>query len=128
MYYIYVHQGLGRMHIYIIYTHIYVYDLYINIIYIIYIIYIYIYIYIYIHIRQASGLGRVRSLPPHVFLIVYGFTSFIPHGGHLRHTLEGPEGVTHSPRPQLWHWSADSHWPFWKGLPPHAIEFQQQEQ
>ena len=48
-------------------------------------------------IRQASGQGRVRSRAPSVPLIVYVFTSVIPHCGHLEHKLEESECLTLQP-------------------------------
>ena len=51
-------------------------------------------------IRQAFGLGRIRSrvksISPILF-IVYGFTTFIPHGGHLGQEREGSESTTLQP-------------------------------
>ena len=67
---------------------------------------------------NPSGQGRVRSRVRSQFAILfllYGFIPFIPHGGHLRHKLEGPESATHPPWSQLWPWSAGIHWPHWRG-------------
>ena len=48
-------------------------------------------------LRQAFSLGRVRSRKTSVFpqlFILYGFTPFLPHGGHLEHKCEGLESLT----------------------------------